>query len=113
MSMTDEQIKQNAEAYILKEYQKVPALTKCAIAGIFAAGAHSRDEEIEELQNELESLRKGFYERGGKLKELMLKNNELRNQWISIEERVPEEDRKKDGSRKYYSQPVFVRYEKI
>ena len=78
----------------------------------------TKEEEIEELKNELESLRKGFYERGDKLKELMLANNKLRNDnkdleqalacaedvvdtqrkeldilrnpWISVEERLPE-----------------------
>lgn len=36
-----------------------------------------------------------------------------KNPWVSVEERLPEEERKEDGSRKYYSKPVFVRYEKI
>lgn len=54
--MTQEQ-KQNAEAYILKEYPKVPTLTKCAIAGIFAAGAHSRDEEVEKFERLISKIR--------------------------------------------------------
>ena len=79
--MTEEQIKQNAEAYILKEYPTVPALTKCAIAGIFAAGAHSRDEEIEELKKSYHEM---FCTFANKLEQ-------LRNPWISVKKVKPKE----------------------
>lgn len=91
--MTDEQIKQAADAYAElltagnKEHYR--AIYIAAKEG-YETGAHSRDEEVEELQEEFESLRKGFYERGDKLKKLMLENNKLRNPWISVEERLPE-----------------------
>lgn len=107
--MTDEQIKQNAEEYILP-LKGLPGADEnitfiAAIREAHIAGAHSCNEEIKELQTELESLRKGFYERGDKLKMLMLENNKLRNPWISVEDRLPEESKKYKG---WLSDTVFV-----
>ena len=58
MSMTDEQIKQNAEQY----YQKLDSITiedprepnVNSIIDAYIAGAHSRDEEIEKLEGLLD-----------------------------------------------------------
>jgi hypothetical protein len=89
--MTDELIKQNAEVYANTIRIGGLGYSPELIAMVsFEDGAHSRDEEIKELQTELESLRKGFYERGDKLKELMLANNKLRNPWISVEDKLPQ-----------------------
>ena len=88
--MTNEQIREAAAKYIVEDFEPTGVITEDRLK-CYIAGAHSRDEEIEELQEELESIRRGFYERGDKLKELMLANNKLRNPWISVEERLPEE----------------------
>lgn len=74
--MTDKQIRQNANDYVDAhlgdgiEYAKFKA---------FIAGAHSRDEEINALHDLLDT-----YER-----EL----DKLRNPWISVEERLPEDNK--------------------
>ena len=80
--MTDEQIKQNAEEYSAKEYQTVPPLTKCAIAGIFAAGAHSRDEEIDDLEFRLRDKK-------ADIQFLESRIAELKNPWIKPSEQMP------------------------
>ena len=64
--MTDEQTKQNAEEYAKKIYPYT--VGKAAAIRDFIAGAHSRDEEVKEL-------------------------DQLRNPWISVEERLPEKTR--------------------
>jgi len=56
--MTDEQIKQNAEEYAIKVCEETP-IDYRIVVNTFIAGAHSRDEEIKELQEEnlhMESL---------------------------------------------------------
>lgn len=94
--MTNEEIKQNAEAYANKKAEKVANFQRNPVVEDFIAGAHSRDEEIEELQEELESLQEqydslldGFSKRGTKLGELMKENVKLRNPWISVKDRLP------------------------
>ena len=54
MSMTEEQIKQNAEEYANNEKQYYLEIG-CydLICEAFIAGAHSRDKEIEELKRNL------------------------------------------------------------
>jgi len=55
--MTNEQIKQNAEAYADKncvfDYNSTE---NDAVINAFIAGAHSRDEEIEKLMKRIEEL---------------------------------------------------------
>lgn len=74
--MTEEQIKQNAEAYAKNSPNRD---AECVIEKKYAylAGAHSRDEEITALNDLLD-----VYEQ-----EL----DKLRNPWISVEDRLPEE----------------------
>lgn len=107
--MTNEQIKQNAEAYA-KKHEKVlhyyhgeePETDFEDKKNAYIAGTHSRDKEIEELKEEIESLKEnekelfeGFKKRGTKLGKLMKENIKLHNPWISIEDRLPEiEDEK-------------------
>ena len=94
--MTEEQIKQNAEAYAINSgYEPLP---KCGwidctapdIYGIsvdaYIEGAHSRDEEIRRLRIGIESATKVMVYREKEL-------NKLRNPWISVEERLPEIDK--------------------
>lgn len=95
MSMTEEQIKQNAEEYAINSgYEPLPKCgwidcTTTDTYGIsvdsYIAGAHSRDEEIEELQKEnlyMESLLSMHRKMTG---ECELKLQKLRNPWISVE----------------------------
>lgn len=97
--MTEEQIKQNAEDYINENTQGVviDANIRNFLLDVYLAGAHSIDEEIKELKEEIESLQEqyntcfdGFTKRGAKLGELMKENVKLRNSWISVEDRLPE-----------------------
>ena len=98
--MTDEQIRQNAEKYADQFISRCFCGEWKDVVLYFTAGAHSRDEEIKELKEEIESLKEnekelfdGFKKRGTKLGELMKENVKLRNPWISVENRLPEEDK--------------------
>lgn len=108
--MTDEEIKQNAlkcaDDFI------ADATFKRYMRDTYIAGAHSRDEEIKELKEEIESLKEqynscfdGFSKRGTKLKELLKENVKLSNPLISVKDRLPEESRKHMGR---LSDTVFV-----
>jgi hypothetical protein len=86
--MVNEEIKQNAEEYAShklnwsrKRHNENPYL---AWKEGFEDGAHSRDEEIEMLQNQIEELSE-------QLKMNAENIQKLRNPWISVEERLPEE----------------------
>ena len=89
--MTDEQIKKNAEDWAkpligeedggYNENDVSLSLMKNA----FIAGAHSRDIEVMNLEHLLKVERNS-------VKVLVEANNKLRNPWISVEERIPEED---------------------
>ena len=86
--MTDEQIKQNAEEYASTKEMHSPRsqdveLDKLMIIEDYIAGAHSRDEEIGRMNttirlyaNQIALLRKEI--------------DQLRNPWISVEDRLPE-----------------------
>ena len=99
--MIEEQIKQNAEAYATKNYGEYDEHDYTDHSGsnmchavsekAFIAGAHSRDEEIKELKEEIESLQEqynicfdGFTKRGTKLGELMKENVKLRNLILKV-----------------------------
>lgn len=122
--MTDEQIKQNAKKYAIENYGEYDEhdytdhsgsnMCNAVSEKAFIAGAHSRDEKIQELKEEIESLKEqynscfeGFSKRGTKLIELMKENVKLSNPWISVEERFPEEDK----DEKDWSVEVYVRNE--
>ena len=85
--MTNEQIKQNAEAYakqFLEPYDEEYAPIKYVTAQMaHIAGAHSRDEEIKDLSVAATGLAK-------ENKELKIKLAELRNQWISVKYKLPD-----------------------
>jgi len=86
--MTDEQIKQNADKYADKLYEDGRRTESAAptIQEIYIAGAHSRDEEIEERENRYRRLEKSL--RGiinGQIEEI----NKLSNPWISVKDRLP------------------------
>jgi septal ring factor EnvC (AmiA/AmiB activator) len=106
--MTNEQIKQNAEEY----YQKLDSITiedprepnVNSIIDAYTAGAHSRDEEIKRLENRLallnDDLDKALYRKEKfrqknqraqqHIKYLQAELKQLRNPWISVEERLPD-----------------------
>lgn len=111
----DEQIKQNAEEYaiqFLEPYDEEYAPIKYVTAQMaHIAGAHSRDEEITILENQLKSAISAYDRISDESKRISIKNaqieNELsdyksafqvleteikrlRNPWISIKERLPE-----------------------
>ena len=97
--MTAEQIIQKAEAFAMKVaeshiVEKRPAYI--AAFNAFMSGAHSRDEEIKQWKDSKHKLRM----------RLMQQIHELRNPWISVEERLPELS-KKEGS--FSSEDVLVR----
>ena len=117
--MTDEQVKQNAEQYAkahtpLDNWETDKALAKFA----FIAGAHSRDEEIKELNTRIVNLmceRDSIKSESEYLINKLRNDNkdleqalacaedvvdiqckeldQLRNPWISVEERLPEKGR--------------------
>lgn len=104
--MTDEQIKQNAEWY--SKAVSNPDFNwrddENIASAAYIAGAHSRDEEVEELKKKLEDMTKlknffasslDIYDKDNKELQDELKMNaenlqKLRNPWISVEERLPE-----------------------
>lgn len=100
--MTDEQIKQNADEYALKR-TLVSTDSFHGMVENYLAGAHSRDEEIKELNNLLEARRESLFQSTKRITELEMENNQLHNPWISVEERLPEKIKNK-GVSKY----VFV-----
>lgn len=90
--MNDEQIKQKAEEYAnsMKYTNGEPEWV--ADRDAFIAGAHSRDKEIKELKEEnlrMETL-PGMYRR--MTGEYELKLQELRNPWISVNDRLPDDN---------------------
>lgn len=88
--MTDEQIKQNAEAYA--DVFGRHMVDYYGVKDAYIAGAHSRDEEINKLQEEnlhMESLLSMHRKMTG---EYELKLQKLRNPWISVKDRLPEEE---------------------
>lgn len=80
--MTDEQIKQNAEAYADEKFPSGDELEMLRAEISYIAGAHSRDEEIKELNGQV-TLHK---ERADYYHDIYMK---LRTPWISVEERLP------------------------
>lgn len=85
--MTEEQLKQNAEEY----YQKLDSITiedprepnVNSIIDAYTAGAHSRDEEIVGYQMQINMT-------ADALQQCMDELKQLRNPWISVKERLPE-----------------------
>ena len=82
--MTEEQIKKDAERYASVYYHPYDSENNPQYLIVsedsFIAGAHSRDEEIEQLRKALSSAQQAMAE----LAEI------ARNPWISVEERMPE-----------------------
>ena len=119
--MTQEQIKQNAEAYAkahtpLDNWESDKVLARNA----YIAGAHSLSDEVSRLETINKALRKELktndWERRNlaeicssqtdeiaKLKDELAKT---KNPWVSVEERLPEKMPKSD-----YSKVVLIKYE--
>lgn len=117
--MTEEQIKQNAEAYAEQHAVRIDGggyeeeYDYKEQENAYIAGAHSRDEEIEELKKKLEDITKlkncfasslDIYDRDNK--ELQDELKLLRDPWISVEDRLPEK------SVGYFSPWVLCRYKR-
>ena len=90
--MTEEQIKQNAEAYAgnSAKHLQHPYEEYKLRYDAYTAGAHSRDEEIGRMNitirlyaNHIEQLRKEI--------------EQLRNPWINVLDNLPEEDHDNKG----------------
>lgn len=108
----EEQIIQNAEKYACPENSDIFNIEKERVMTHFIAGAHSRDEEVEELKKKLEDITilKNFFASSLDIydkdnKELQDELKIHRNQWISVEERLPKQ---KDG--KIRSDVVLVTF---
>lgn len=92
MSMTDEQIKQNAEAYADEKFPSGDKLEMLRVKISYLAGAHSRDEEIEKLKERIQILEERACDvcinKMRHDKEL----DQLRNPWISVDRVMTEKD---------------------
>lgn len=90
--MTEEQIKQNAEEYANTHKYTLDELNNSILTVdeivrlAYIAGAHSRDEEVNQLENALRNVNEYCHQ-------LRNKVYELRNPWISVEDRLPEKTR--------------------
>ena len=62
--MTDEQIKQNAEAYCDENFSPLDVDRRQYAEEDFIAGAHSRDEEIEKYKSRILELQRKLIELG-------------------------------------------------
>lgn len=85
--MTDEQIKQNAEAYA--DVFGRHMVDYYGVKDAYIAGAHSRDEEIESLQKQIVHLSQREQMLFDREVELIAENDQLRNPWISVKDRLP------------------------
>lgn len=81
--MTNEQIKQNAEIYAEEHAVRIDnggfeeEYDYKEQEDAYIAGAHSRDEEISRMQESLDECRRALFQ--------------LRNPWISVKDRLPED----------------------
>lgn len=82
--MTDEQIKQNANEFAT-HINRVKAPFSSREYEAYIAGAHSRDEEVEMLQNQIDELSKQLKMNAENIQKLC-------NLWISIDDRLPEKN---------------------
>lgn len=76
--MTDEQIKQNAEAYMSSDI----GIIRKEKYEAYIEGAHSLDEEIKELEERIKVLDMNLVEQ-------QLENQHLLNPWIKPSEQMP------------------------
>ena len=90
--MTNEEIRQNAAEYVLN-FEPTGVIIEDRLK-CYIAGAHSRDEEVEQWKESKRRLRL----------RLMQEIHELRNPWISVAERLPEK------INKFFSDFVLVMY---
>ena len=98
--MTDEQIKQNAEICVFtensfrKEHKKLiltPSEEKIA-KDFFIAGAHSMFKEIKHLERIAATYKSRCQDTAAECERLHDIIDQLRNPWISVEDRLPRED---------------------
>jgi hypothetical protein len=87
--MTDEQIEQNADAYA--DVFGRHMVDYYGVKDAFISGAHSRDEEVNQLEKKVSALETVIVTARAtiSMQEAIIKD--LRNPWISVNE-LPEED---------------------
>lgn len=92
--MTEEQIKQNAEAYASYFYPRNSTIWQDHY-NAYITGAYSRDEEIVGYQSQINMM-------ADTLQQCMDELNKLRNPWISVKERLPEKIENKGVSKNVF-----------
>ena len=90
--MTDEQIKQNAEKYADQFVSRCFCGEWKDVVLNFTAGAHSLDNEIYDLKQDIEGLQKMVKMRSDAFECALKEIDRLSNPWISVEDRLPEGD---------------------
>lgn len=88
--MTHKQIEQKAYDYLDNLNRSGIILTGNEVYNAYIAGAHSRDEEIRELNDMVDTYREEISQLYKRCNNLFFENNQLRNPWISVEDRLPE-----------------------
>jgi hypothetical protein len=96
--MKDYEIQANAEAYAKTKEMNSPRsqdveLDKLMIIEDYTAGVHSCDEEIEAFKTAIEEQRLLIQKLIEDKAVLMSEVNRLRGQWISVDDRLPEEEK--------------------
>lgn len=81
--MTNEKIREAAAKYIVEDFEPTGVITEDRLK-CYIAGAHSRDEEIKQLEQALAATEDVLDVKRKKL-------DQLHNPWVSVEERLPEE----------------------
>ena len=100
MDMTEEQKKQNAHDYTYtnnhnwtwSDSGESRVDISAEISDAYIEGAHSRDEEINELKDRIERQKATISFDDLNEEALRKELNQLRNPWISVEERLPEDN---------------------
>lgn len=82
--MTEEQIEQRAKRYAETYVSKTAA---------YIGGAHSRDEEIKELEEKLKYADESIADADKWIAKYKLELDQLRNPWISVKDRLPDDNK--------------------
>ena len=101
----EEQIRQNAKEYAKKHYdtpfEDDSSMNVIVSEESYIAGAHSRDEEIKELRKHDALENKMRVDLINECEQLKQELDQLRNQWISVEDRLPDKAIGKSERSKY------------
>ena len=99
--MTEEQIKQNAEAYADSMIEIRGELEWCATRDDFIAGAHSRDEEIEHLARIATTYKVDAQDTVAECERLHDIIDQLRNPWHKTPPSTPDKEAGRTEGEKY------------